>query len=177
MALVTFAGGIGNDGTLKLERGTVSGNTAGFQGGGIANYGGTVTIEGSEVSGNTAQLGGGIGNFGNLTLKDSKVTGNTATDFGGGIANFSNGTLTLRESRVSDNTAGGNGGGIFNDGGTVMLGGAGHLDMKSRKWVVGRRLVARALWLCGFGRIVGSPFRWSISAGMGWCAYPSRIRR
>ncbi len=112
-------GGIFNGGTLTLNNSTVSGNTADF-GGGIEN-GGTLTVNNSTVSGNTAVqvgVGGGIRNNGTLTLKSSTVSGNTA-GFGGGISNFA--TLTLNSSTVSGNTATRNGGGIENFIGTLAL--------------------------------------------------------
>jgi hypothetical protein len=124
--------GIGNSGdvgsgTLTLIRSSVQDNTAGWEewtgdGGGINNYLGTVTIEESQVTGNTAHSGGGVFNIGrgdvssaNLILKaGSTVSGNTAA-FGGGISNQL-GTVTLDAgSRVSGNTAQ-VGGGITNDG-------------------------------------------------------------
>ena len=98
--------------------------------GGIAN-GGTATINGSVVDGNTAPgaAGGGILNHGAMTITLSKVNGNTApTDsagdqgVGGGIANLNfgpapgavnSGVLTITLSQVSNNTASGLGGGIF----------------------------------------------------------------
>ena len=46
--------------------------------GGIVNDGGTVTLNNSPVSGNTASSeGGGINNAGTVTLNKSPVSGNT----------------------------------------------------------------------------------------------------
>jgi hypothetical protein len=89
-------------------------------GGGIANFGGTMTLTNSTVSGNTANNGGGIFNDfgGTVTLTNSAVSGNTAA-FGGGIYNDVSSTMTLTNSTVSGNTA--NNGGIFNFGGTLNL--------------------------------------------------------
>ena len=47
----------------------------------------------------------GIGNFGTLTLNDSTVSGNSALNDGGGISNFD--TLTLNNSIVADHIRGG----------------------------------------------------------------------
>jgi hypothetical protein len=99
--------------------------------GGISN-GGTATITGSEVEGNTAAgaAGGGILTHGIMTINGSKVTGNTASadsagdqGSGGGIANINlapvapgavnGGILTITFSQISRNTASGPGGGIF----------------------------------------------------------------
>ena len=50
-------------------------------GGGIYNSG-TLTLNGSTLSGNSAQEGGGIGNRGTLTLVNSTLSANDA----GGLA-------------------------------------------------------------------------------------------
>lgn len=99
--------------------------------GGISN-GGTATIIGSLIAGNTAPggAGGGILNHGVMTINASKVTGNTAPansaghqGTGGGIANINlvqvapgavnGGILTITFSQITRNTASGQGGGIF----------------------------------------------------------------
>src|SRR5262249_19472175 len=57
------AGGIENVGTLTVANSALINNTGGF-GGGINNIGGTVTVSGSTLSGNSAAGGGGgIDNF------------------------------------------------------------------------------------------------------------------
>jgi len=137
----TDGGGIYNEGTLTLNRSTVSGNeaTGDFYdyGGGILNDEGTVTLNDSTVSGNDAigdygDYGGGIFNdAGTVTLNDSTVSGNDAIGdyggYGGGILN-DGGTLTLTDSTVSGNQATGYdygyGGGIDNWDGTVTLNGS-----------------------------------------------------
>lgn len=79
-------------------------NNNGNQGGGIFNDGGTLTIDGSTISGNTTdQAGGGIfNNPGTIDISNSTITDNDPSRAGGGIENTG-------------------GGGIFNDGGTVTL--------------------------------------------------------
>ncbi len=71
----------------------------------------------------TGSNGGGIWNDGTLILQDSVVTGNSAlTGAGGGIYNSSIGILTLDHCTISDNTSGqdvgsrGYGGGLLNAG-------------------------------------------------------------
>jgi TIR domain/Trypsin-like peptidase domain/AAA ATPase domain len=113
----TGGGGISNAGTLTLTNSTISHNTSsgGGFGGGIGNYGGSLTISNSRIFGNTAAAGAGIfNNSGPLTLSNSTVSDNTADyyGYGGGIHNV-NGTLKLTNSTVSNNTAG-YGGGINN---------------------------------------------------------------
>jgi hypothetical protein len=101
---------------LTLTSSIISNNTTvNGWGGGIGNYGGSLTVRNSKIFGNTASAGAGIANGGPLTLSDSIVSDNTTDDlgYGGGIDNVDGGTLTLTNSTVSDNTAG-YGGGINN---------------------------------------------------------------
>ncbi|NEO55449.1 MAG: DUF4347 domain-containing protein [Okeania sp. SIO3B5] len=110
-------GGIYNSGTLTINNSTISGNSA--------NDGGGIYYLGIG--------GGGIYNTGTLTISNSTISGNSAADYGGGIDNT--GTLTISNSTISSNSgyfSGGiknrgtanisnstissnNGGGIFND--------------------------------------------------------------
>ncbi|NJN67693.1 MAG: hypothetical protein HC884_13775 [Chloroflexaceae bacterium] len=105
-----------DDATLTLERVTIQGGYA-FDGGGIFNDGGDVTLSNSTVSGNEADDdGGGLYNKygGNIRLLDSTVSDNYAYGSGGGILNeYYSGSYLLR-STVSRNGAYGSGGGIAN---------------------------------------------------------------
>lgn len=98
-------GGIANyGGIVTLTNSTVSGNNTapfGTGGGGVFNNNGTLTLTNSKVSGNSSRYGGGILNVGIMTLAGSTVSGNFGY-FGGGIYNF-NGTLKLTDSTVSGN--------------------------------------------------------------------------
>src|SRR5262249_21224327 len=81
------------------------------------DYGATVNVTGSSVSGNSASLGGGgIANFGTMTIAHSTIDHNSASDPGGGIFNEV-GTLTITDSSLSHNT----GGELVNHGGTVTV--------------------------------------------------------
>src|SRR5262249_54046898 len=90
-----------------------------------------ITVTGGNASGQEqAGFGGGILNFeGTLQLNRSVVTGNTAASAGGGIASGSMGpgagaTLTLNNSEVSGNTVpptGLGGGGILSIAGTLDI--------------------------------------------------------
>jgi hypothetical protein len=117
-------GGISFVGSLTLNNSTVSGNTATASGGGIWNLNGTLTLNNSTISGNTAGAsGGGIKDDGFMTiLNNSTVSGNTASGNGGGI-NYGSNTLLLNNSSVAVNTAGTIGGGLGSDssGGIVTL--------------------------------------------------------
>jgi hypothetical protein len=103
----SFGAGVLNAfGTLILNNSIVSGNSASGDGGGIRNNVGTLTLINSVVSGNSAgSTGGGIdNNGGTVTLTNSTVSGNAAIFGGpGGIRN--GGTLTLTNSTVSGNNA------------------------------------------------------------------------
>ena len=92
----------GNHATVSINNSTISGNSAGYSGGGIYNDGN--------------QNGNAI-----LTINNSTISGNSAVGYGGAIMNdaenggSSNAILTISNSTISGNSAGyGYGGGIFN---------------------------------------------------------------
>ena len=133
----------GVDGTATLTNCTVSGNSAGFGGGGLfitARHGhadqlhrqrqlrrppaaaactssyGTATLTNCTVSGNSAarQRRRRVQlRYGTATLTNCTVSGNSASYSGGGLYNYG-GTATLTNCTVSGNSATGNGGGLFN---------------------------------------------------------------
>jgi hypothetical protein len=102
-------------------------------GGGIINFGGTLTVSNCTLSGNSANAGGGIANepAGTLTVSNCTLSGNSATSrtgsgqgngIGGGILNY--GTLIASYCTLSGNSAtgeGADGGGITNDGGNSTV--------------------------------------------------------
>jgi hypothetical protein len=131
----------GPDGNLSLRDVTITGGSASDFGGGIANIGGTATLDQTRVTGNTAGVAGGgivnatfdLSSVPTLTLHNSSVNGNQQTlgpsddgGGGGGILNL-DGTVSLDHSQVNRNTAqGGVGGGIasgdyFGEGGESVL--------------------------------------------------------
>ena len=64
-------------------------------GGGIRNNG-TLIVEGGCITGNTAtDAGGGIVNYGVLVFEGGTVTANTSHEDGGGIYNAAHGYLTV----------------------------------------------------------------------------------
>lgn len=83
---------VGENSTLNMNGGEISGNTDLYWGGGIVNDGGTVTLTGGFV------------------------TQNHAGDIGGGIFSRNGGKTTLNGATISDNTAGRSGGGIYVQG-------------------------------------------------------------
>jgi len=103
--------GLYNGGTLTVTGSTLSGNTATLSGGGIYNAG-TLTVTGSTLSGNTASNpGGGIYNGGTLTVSNSTLSRNHASD-GGGIFDGT-GSQTVTGSTLSSNRADYGGGGLW----------------------------------------------------------------
>jgi uncharacterized repeat protein (TIGR01451 family) len=116
-------GGIENLGMLTVRESTISGDTATY-GGGISNdYGATLTLDDSTVSGDgfsfDTSAGAGILNRGLATVNNTTISGNgnpmgsIHPGFGGGIQNL--GTVTVTNSTISGNTAG-FGGGVYNEG-------------------------------------------------------------
>ena len=109
-------------GNSTITGGTVNGNTATLEGGGLWNGSGTMTIDGTTIDNNTAsgdaadQGGGGIFNAGGtLIVQNSTTISNNDADgaagSGGGILNDM-GTLTVTDSQLSGNTSVRAGGGI-----------------------------------------------------------------
>jgi hypothetical protein len=104
-----LGGGIYNTGILTVTDTTISANSAsggavdccGF-GGGIFNYGGTLTLSNSTISGNSADgNGGGIFNYqGMVTVRNSTIAGQLE---GRGVSN--GGTLQAGNTIVASNTA------------------------------------------------------------------------
>jgi hypothetical protein len=166
--------GIVSTGTLTLTDVTVTANTASDsggmdvfpEGGGIANYGGTLHLVLSSVNGNTlfatnatnqnAPSGGGIRNYATVTLDRSTVSGNTVTATGiggtsstnatgGGISN--SGQLTVTRSTVSGNSITATGGGTTNTavaGGFMTSNAPGVLLKLDRSTVAGNSVTAGA---------------------------------
>jgi predicted outer membrane repeat protein len=113
-----LGGGIYNAGTLTADRIVVSSNSAGERGGGICNVAGaTLTLSRSTVDGNTMSssnlAGGGLYSEGTLQVNQSTVSNNTASEGGGIYILF--GTLLVTNSTIILNNAVTNGGGIYNE--------------------------------------------------------------
>jgi hypothetical protein len=116
-------GGLDNTGgTLTLTLCTVTGNTANNAGGGLyTNSGGKTYLYNSAVDHNTASSGGGLFATGTLKLKYCFVSGNTATNRGGGLYNSDGGMLTLEYCQVDDGNTAKYGGGLDNNFATTTL--------------------------------------------------------
>ena len=97
------------------------GNNFGFGkgGGGLANYGGNLTLTDCSIAGNSIGGGDGGGLFnksGSANLIDCTISGNSA-DYGGAI--FTGGTTTLTNCMISENSD--SQGGVFVNGGSTVL--------------------------------------------------------
>lgn len=106
---ISGGGGIHNDGgNLTLTRSHVSGNTTDASGAGIFNEVGEVTLDASDVTGNTA-TGAGGGVFNNSSAKltlvnGSAISGNTAQSLSGGGGVSNRGTVDTSGGSITGNT-------------------------------------------------------------------------
>ncbi len=114
---------ITGQGQANITGGTVSGNSAALQGGGIWTDLGIltidrVTIDGNTASGTGANDGGGAiytnAGGGTLNISRSTLSNNIASGHGGGLFNALGGTLNLETSTLTGNQSSGDGGGIWN---------------------------------------------------------------
>jgi CSLREA domain-containing protein len=116
--------------TASISGMTITGGHANYAGGGLANYGGNLTLTDCTVSGNTAGDprffpyyggGGGLCNYGTSDLRNCTISDNTAYGgYGGGVENGGrySGSVTLSNCTISGNTAGDVGGGLSNRNGS-----------------------------------------------------------
>ncbi len=101
---VLYGGGVYNfGGSLTLRSSVVYSNTADY-GGGVYSINGSARIEDTVIEGNRSQWGGGIFNLNTLTIVDSEITQNEATEWGGGLFNLG-GTVAVDNSTISYNAA------------------------------------------------------------------------
>jgi CSLREA domain-containing protein len=82
------------------------------RGGGIYNRG-SLILNNSIITGNSAVVGGGIYNLGSVDLNQSTLSSNLA-GLGGGIFNDDGSQVTIDSSEISSNTGSFGGGGVFN---------------------------------------------------------------
>lgn len=117
-------------GTLQVTDSTLSGNTTGYQGGAIAS-GGSSTIEGSIISGNTAVRGGGLFlyafyNNPSSVVRNTLISDNSAYyaglyggSGGGAVLVADSGTIALENATIVNNSTDGVGGGVRASGITM----------------------------------------------------------
>jgi hypothetical protein len=115
----------GTNAQLELKNGTISGNAnyygSSYDGGGVFIYGGSFTMTGGTISGNTAsgyyRGGGGVYVFSaTFTMTGGTISGNTASGYGargGGVYITVNSSFTMTGGTISGNTASGYGGGVY----------------------------------------------------------------
>lgn len=119
-------GAILNQGTLTLNRCTLTGNFSGAGGGAISNSGvlimnATTLTDNSTFDLHSAPKGGALANIGTATLTQCTFHGNTAVGSGGAISQttaffLTAASLKLNHCTVSGNTTVAYGGGLHNDG-------------------------------------------------------------
>jgi parallel beta-helix repeat protein len=120
-----------NEGTFTMSGGTISGNTANDNGGGVYVYdNSTFIMSGGEISGNTSSYngGGGVCVYDNstFTMSGGTISGNTSSYSGGGGGGVFVGdkcTFTMNNGTISGNTTASYGGGVFVVGRFTMNGG------------------------------------------------------
>jgi hypothetical protein len=117
-------------GDMNIAGGSVTGNTATREGGGLWNGSGTMIVDGVMIDGNIASGpaandgGGGLfNNGGTLIVQNGTMITNNVADgaagSGGGVFNEVNGVLTIMESTITGNTAVRAGGGIEDNAGAA----------------------------------------------------------
>lgn len=114
---------ISGSGTLSVNNSAFTNNNGGIQlGGGIFNFGGTLTVLNSTFSGNTSGDGGAIGALGTTTIANTTMSGNHASGEGGGFfSNSASSPVSIVNSTIANNTTGGDGGGIAVETGTTQV--------------------------------------------------------
>ena len=110
---------------LTITGGVLINNSAGVDGGGLYNLGGTVTLTNCTVTGNYAEdSGGGMDSLGGTTqLTNCTVSNNVAAgDYsGGGGVDIRGGTATLTNCSLTGNYAS-SGDGLWNSGMATLTG-------------------------------------------------------
>ncbi len=125
VGLGTLGGGLYSAGTLTVERSVFSGNTATTNGGlgaGIFINRGDTTISESTFTGNSGSMGAAVYNYqAVVNLSANTFAGNTGT-YGGGAVLSENATVTLTNNTFSSNQApSSSGGAYYQIGGSSVL--------------------------------------------------------
>ena len=104
------------------------GNSGTGQGGGIWNYGGTLTLNDCDIINNTSNAGssvkvggGGISSNNNGSVNVNSCTFSNNTGVRGGAIHFLDGALTVTDSTFSNNNASSIGAGIYHRSGTTII--------------------------------------------------------
>ena len=105
------------NGSFNMKGGEIRNNQAANgssgEGGGVYVYGGTFTMDGGTISGNTAiENGGGVYvDKHSFTMSGGTISNNTANAAGGGVYMY-NGSFTMSGGSITGNGAGRNGNGV-----------------------------------------------------------------
>ena len=134
-----------NGSSFTMNNGvTITGFKSGSSigGGGVYLNNGTFTMNGGEISGNTATTtGGGVYSNYSFTMKGGKISGNSTTNTasnsgnGGGVymtSSASNFSMN-NSSEISGNTATGNGGGVYINSGNFTISDSGKISGNNAK--------------------------------------------
>jgi hypothetical protein len=116
------------DGTININHGTFSGNSAdcgpdcGISGGAIANRGSVLNVSNSTFAGNSASSGGGgiYSSHGSVMVSNSTFAGNSAVYEGGAIYNDLS-SATVSNSTFAGNSASVVGSAIYNARGSMTV--------------------------------------------------------
>jgi hypothetical protein len=109
-------------GSTEIDNSTIAKNSAGRNGGGVFNSYAGFQLTNSTITGNKAGGdGGGVwqGGIGGSTVIDNSTISKNSAHSGGGVENGS-GTFTLTNSTISGNKATYRGGGVDNSGSAVF---------------------------------------------------------
>jgi LPXTG-site transpeptidase (sortase) family protein len=124
-ALGTLGAGIYSAGTLTVENSTFSGNTAttiSGLGAGIFMNRGNLTLRNSYFTSNSGAMGVAVYNYQNTaTITGNTFAGNTATNGGGAIGDENSNTTLINNTFSGNQAPSGNGGAIYRLGGTSVM--------------------------------------------------------
>ncbi|MDR1324712.1 MAG: right-handed parallel beta-helix repeat-containing protein, partial [Treponema sp.] len=114
-------------GTFTMYGGEISGNSASSWGGGVFIYNGAFIMHDGIISGNSSPNGGGVhlSDKCTFTMKGGTISGNTTSTHGGGVYLLPSTTnsFIMEGGIISGNTASGNGGGVWVGGTFTKSGG------------------------------------------------------
>jgi len=101
-----------NGGTFTMSGGEISGNSASSNGGGVNVWqNGAFAMNGGKISGNTSSHGAvSVFGGGTFTMSGGEISGNTASNAGGGVTVSEDGIFNMDGGKISGNTSGGGGG-------------------------------------------------------------------
>jgi predicted outer membrane repeat protein len=114
---------VNNSKSLTLRHITVANGSNNLYGGGVyVSDTGSLTVEDTTFTGNTASQGGAIydNSVITMTITDSTITGNSSSSYGGGIY-IRFGNVAINNSTINGNSANNDGGGIYIGFGDVKV--------------------------------------------------------